>query len=147
MPHQIGPVEDPFKVAARHAIAGDFSAAVDAIEKEWIERCVDDFQPNFDEDEDGPYGNPQSDMRKRAEMFTDGTLDSYVGDAAYELLASEMSEEEAVAKAEQIGIAMHAEMQKHVENIADQAYDEWSDGQAYSRDKHAYYGVKRSDFF
>jgi len=66
----------------------------------------------------------------------------------YEILASENADDaKAMRRAEEISTAVKHHFQQHVEDVADTAADEWKDNNAYSGDKYAYYGVKRSDFF
>lgn len=141
------PVEDPFRAAARHAIDGDLAQMFNAIRDTWIDRCVDDFVPEEDADEDGPYSDPRGDMHRRCDAQTDGYLDQEIGDAVYELLVAEVGEDEAVRRANDLSLQIQQELVKHVDEITDAAFDAWSDGASYASDPYRYHGVSRRDFF
>lgn len=141
------PIEDPFRAAARHAVEGDFPQMFNAIRDTWIERCTEDFVPEEDADEDGPYSNPRGDMLSRCEAQIEGLLDQEIVDAVYEILQVELDDDEAQRRAEELSPQVSAELSKHVDEIADVAFDNWSDGVAYARDPYAYHGVSRRDFF
>lgn len=142
-----GPIADPVAIAARHALDGNFDKAYDAIRQVWIDRVVHDYEPDHDEDEDGPWSsNPETDMKQRAASAMNGAIDADISDALYWMLESELGDEAAGAKANELGAQFATEMQKHIPQVADEAHDTWSDGVAYSRDPYAYHGVSRSDF-
>jgi len=141
-----GPEEDPYHAAARYALEGDYNAAFEAVKEEWIESLIADFEPAIDADEDGPYGNPESDLKRAAERSLDGGLEETIADAAYEVAQADSDEDEALRRAEGVTDGIRSEFRKYVDTVASEAWDRWSDGQSYSRDPHAYYGVKPSDF-
>lgn len=144
----IGPKQDPYHLAAAACLDGDFRKAFEAIRDTWIERVLQDFEPDDDADEDGPHSNPRADMKRAVETETDGYIDSNVSDAVYEILATQqgVDEDTAIAKAKEIETPFRAELVQHIDEITDEAYDMWSDGAAYARDPNAYYGVSNKDF-
>jgi hypothetical protein len=141
-----GPEEDPYHAAARLALEGDYQAAFEAVKEEWIESLISDFEPVVDADEDGPYGDPEGDLRKAAERSLDGGLDQTIADAAYEVAQADSDEDTAMRRAEAVTDGIKTEFQKYVDTVASEAWDRWSDGQSHARDPYAHYGVNRKDF-
>lgn len=140
-------MEDTYKKAAQFALDGMHDKVFDLLREKWVSDAVESYEgPLDDTDEDGRRTTDvRSDLRQEVAMELD-RVSGAVSDFAYEILAAQISEEDAVARAQTLEAEINAALQKHVESLADEAYDIYTDGVSYSRDPHAYYGVKPGDF-
>jgi hypothetical protein len=109
---------------------------MDSIRAEWMALALSDYEPTS-ADEDGAYFVcPKSAVEQALDMIRDE-----VEYAIYELLALQVGDAFAESTSAVLAGCFGMAIEKHVDDVASDALEEWRDCATYNMSPAAYYGV------